>query len=86
MSLHRQGQHYLMIGLVQWLVDWGVMVFLSHQGMPVEPANILGRISGAALGYWLNGAITFAGEDTTLWLRLVPYMALAVKFSPKRPV
>ena len=66
MSLPRQGRHYLMIGIVQWLVDWGVMVGLSHAGMPIEPANIIGRITGAALGYWANGAITFAGEDTTL--------------------
>lgn len=66
MSLTRQGRHYLAIGLVQWLVDWAVMVGLSHAGMPVEPANVAGRISGAALGYWLNGAITFAGEHTTL--------------------
>ena len=66
MSLTRQTRHYLLIGGVQWLVDWGVMVALSHWAMPIEPANILGRVSGAALGYWLNGAITFAGEDTTL--------------------
>lgn len=66
MSLTRQSRHYLLIGGFQWLVDWGVMVGLSHAGMPIEPANILGRISGAALGYWLNGAITFAGEGTTL--------------------
>ena len=66
MSLTRQSRHYLLIGGFQWLVDWGVMVALSHFGMPIEPANILGRVSGAALGYWLNGAITFAGEDTAL--------------------
>lgn len=66
MSLTRQGRHYLAIGIVQWLVDWGVMVGLSHLGMPIEPANVAGRISGAMLGYWLNGSITFAGEDTTL--------------------
>ena len=66
MSLGRQGRHYLLIGGLQWLVDWGVMVALSHSGMPVEPANVIGRISGALLGYWLNGRITFAGEDHEL--------------------
>ena len=55
-----------MIGGIQWLVDWGVMVGLSHLGMPIEPANIAGRISGAILGYWLNGKLTFAGDDTAL--------------------
>jgi putative flippase GtrA len=66
MSLGRQGRHYLIIGGVQWLVDWGVMVALSHFGMRVAPANILGRISGALLGYWANGKLTFAGEDTAV--------------------
>jgi putative flippase GtrA len=66
MSLTRQSRHYLIIGGIQWLVDWGVMVGLSHLGMLVEPANIIGRISGALLGYWLNGKLTFAGDDTAL--------------------
>lgn len=63
MSLGRHARHYLMIGLLQWLVDWGVMVLLTHW-MPVEPANIGGRVAGALLGYTLNGRVTFAGEDT----------------------
>ena len=64
MSLTRQGRHYLTIGIVQWLLDWGVMVMLSHLGLPVRQANVAGRISGALLGFWLNGRITFAGEHT----------------------
>ena len=66
MSLHRQGRHYLLIGGVQWLLDWGVMVLLSHLGLAVEAANICGRISGAMLGFWLNGKFTFAGDDTRI--------------------
>lgn len=66
MSLQRQGRHYLMIGCIQWLVDWGVMVLLSHLGLAVEAANICGRISGAMLGFWLNGRFTFAGDDTRI--------------------
>ena len=50
MSLKRQGRHYLAIGIVQWLLDWGVMVGLSHLGLSVELANIAGRISGATSG------------------------------------
>lgn len=69
MSLTRQGRHYLTIGMLQWLVDWAVMVALSHFGLPVEPANVAGRISGAALGFWLNGRITFAGDDTMVGRR-----------------
>ena len=66
MSLSRQGRHYLLIGGVQWLLDWAVMVGLSHLGLAVEPANIAGRISGAMLGFWLNGKVTFAGEGTAV--------------------
>src|SRR3546814_1494039 len=66
MSLGRQGRHYLFIGGIQWLVDWGVMVALSHFGMGIGPANVAGRISGALLGYWANGKLTFAGDDTAI--------------------
>ncbi|MCD9006783.1 GtrA family protein [Luteimonas sp. XNQY3] len=66
MSLTRQSRHYLAIGLLQWLVDWGVVVGLTHVGLPVASANVAGRISGALLGYWLNGKLTFAGDDTTI--------------------
>jgi putative flippase GtrA len=66
MSLRRQGRHYLLIGIVQWLLDWGAMVLLSHLGLAVEIANVCGRISGAMLGFWLNGKFTFAGDDTRI--------------------
>ncbi|MFZ5636039.1 MAG: GtrA family protein [Pseudomonadota bacterium] len=66
MSLHRQGGHYLFFGAIQWLVDWGVTVLLSHSGLAIEPANVCGRISGAMLGFWLNGKFTFAGDDTRI--------------------
>ena len=66
MSLLRQGSHYIAIGLLQYVVDWGAMVTLSHFGVPVEAANVAGRISGAVLGFWLNGRITFASEDSKL--------------------
>ena len=66
MNLRRQGSHYLLIGGLQWLLDWGVTVWLSHLGMLIQPANITGRVSGAMLGYWLNGKFTFAGEHTTM--------------------
>jgi len=69
MSLLRQGSHYIAIGLMQYVVDWGVMVMLSHFGLPVEIANVAGRVSGATLGFWLNGRITFANETGTLGRR-----------------
>lgn len=63
MSLRRQGGHYLWIGGLQWLLDWGVMVLLSHFGLRIGAANVAGRITGALIGFWLNGRITFAGDD-----------------------
>lgn len=77
MSLTRQGRSFLVVGGLQYLVDWGVMVLLSHNGLPVEPANIAGRVSGALLGFWLNGRFTFAGDETTLGrLQFVRFMLL----------
>lgn len=66
MSLRRQSSHYLAIGGLQWLLDWGVTVWLSHLGMLIQPANISGRVGGAMVGYWLNGKFTFAGEHSTM--------------------
>lgn len=66
MTLRRHASHYLAIGFAQWLLDWGVMVGLSHLGLRVQPANIAGRIAGACVGYWLNGKLTFAGDDTAV--------------------
>ena len=63
MSVLRQGRFYLLIGILQWLLDWGVTVGLSHGGLAIEPANVLGRISGALLGFWLNGRFTFSGDE-----------------------
>lgn len=69
MSIKRQGRHYLLIGGVQWLLDWGVMVALSHLGLRIGLANIAGRVSGALIGFWLNGRITFAGDEHTIGRR-----------------
>ena len=68
-SLSRQGRNYLIFGALQYCVDWSVMVGLSHLGMPVEAANLAGRISGAMLGFWLNGRFTFASENTAVGKR-----------------
>src|SRR3546814_14418610 len=60
MSLGRQGRHYLFIGGIQWLVDWGVLVALRTFGLRIGPANVAGRLSGAVLGSRTNGQLTFA--------------------------
>ena len=60
--LARQLFVFGLVGAAQVLLDWSVFVALTHAGLPVAPANVLGRISGACLGFWLNGRYTFAAE------------------------
>ncbi len=60
MPLPRQLARFTGIGLLQWGIDSAVMVGLSHAGMAVAAAVVIGRISGAAAGYLLNGRYTFA--------------------------
>lgn len=77
MTLLRQTRRFAAIGGVQWLVDWGMMVVLSHFGMPVMFANVAGRLSGAVFGFWLNGRITFAREDSgSRWRQFGRYSVL----------
>ncbi|HOU66007.1 MAG TPA: GtrA family protein [Thermomonas sp.] len=64
MTLRRHLGGYAVIGLLQWLVEYGLMLALSEWVMPVEPANVIGRLCGAILGFWLNGKWTFAADDT----------------------
>ena len=53
MTLRRHLSGYAVIGLLQWLVEYGLMLALSEWVMPVEPANVIGRLCGAVLGFWL---------------------------------
>lgn len=71
MTLRRHLGSYAAIGLLQWLVEYSLMLALSEWVMPVEPANVIGRLAGAMLGFWLNGKWTFAGNDTHVGRRAV---------------
>ena len=71
MTLRRHLGSYAAIGLLQWLVEYAAMLALSEWVMPVEPANVIGRLAGAMLGFWLNGKWTFAGEGTYVGRRAV---------------
>ncbi|MDO5506642.1 MAG: GtrA family protein [Pseudoxanthomonas suwonensis] len=66
MSLKRHLGAYTVFGLIQLAVDWALTVMLSHFGLRIGLANIIGRVGGAWLGYWLNGRYTFAGEEPAL--------------------
>ncbi len=69
MSLARHFRRYLVVGGLQWLLDCAVMLALSMAGIAIAPANIAGRISGAALGFWLNGRYTFSDQGERLGRR-----------------
>lgn len=63
MTLLRQGGHYLLFGVLQLLLDWAVFVACTALGLPAAGGNLVGRVSGALLGFWLNGRYTFAGAQ-----------------------
>src|SRR5690606_2644236 len=71
--LLRQGSHYVLFGLLQLLLDWAVFVATTWLGMPASRGNLAGRVSGALLGFWLNGRFTFSdGSGTRLgWRRFL---------------
>jgi len=69
MTLRRHLGSFAAIGLLQWLIEYGVMLTLSQWVMAVEPANVIGRLAGATLGFWLNGKWTFASDDTHMGRR-----------------
>ena len=66
--LLREGLLYGLVGGLQLFADWLCFVALTSIGLAVVPANILGRVVGASLGFWLNGRFTFAkaGERAPL--------------------
>ena len=60
--IFRQGGAYALVGLLQLGLDWMCFVVLTYFGMAIVPANIAGRILGAACGFWLNAVVTFKGQ------------------------
>jgi putative flippase GtrA len=82
--ISRQAMLFLAVGAAQLVLDTGVFVLLTSIGLPLAPGNILGRIAGASLGYWLNGRYTFArgGEPQLqrrhLWRFVLAWSALTL--------
>jgi putative flippase GtrA len=58
----RQGSLFLIVGFAQLALDSGIFVAVTALGLPIAAGNIVGRISGAMLGFWLNGRYTFGKE------------------------
>jgi putative flippase GtrA len=59
----RQGGLFVIVGLAQLAVDTSIFIAATALGLPVVAGNLLGRVSGAGLGFWLNGRYTF-GQAT----------------------
>ena len=75
-SLLKQGPRFVLVGVAQLVLDWGVFVATSACGVPVAPANLAGRVCGALLGFWLHGRWTFAqdGNARLGWSRLLRFV------------
>ncbi|QIO89601.1 membrane protein [Stenotrophomonas rhizophila] len=77
-SLIRQGSSYLAIGLLQLALDWALFVGATALGVPAVPGNLIGRVGGMLLGFWLNGRYTFAeqGRQRLGWRRFARFLAV----------
>jgi putative flippase GtrA len=73
MNLARQGVSFLLVGLGLVTADWAVFVVLTAIGTPAAMANVLGRVTGALLGFWANGRYTFGAPGAA---RLGPHRFL----------
>lgn len=60
----RQLLLYGVMGGLQLLADWLCFVALTFVNVDVVPANLISRVVGAALGFWLNGRHTFADAQS----------------------
>ena len=78
MTLFRQGSAFIVMGLLQLLLDWLVFVATTAVGVPVAPANVVGRLAGMLLGFWLNGRYTFAsaGQQRLGWGRFARFFGV----------
>jgi putative flippase GtrA len=58
-KLFRQLLSFGAVGFLQIAIDWFTFVVLTLGSAPAAAANVVGRVVGAVLGYWLNGKWTF---------------------------
>lgn len=77
MTLQRHLGRYAISGLLQWALEYALVLALSQWLLPLAPANVIGRVCGALLGFWLNGRWTFAGQEHRLGKRAALRFALA---------
>jgi putative flippase GtrA len=56
----RQAGQFVLAGVAQLALDSSIFIASTALGVPIVAGNLLGRASGATLGFWLNGRYTFA--------------------------
>lgn len=76
MALIRQSLRFLLVGALLIAADSAAFVALTWLGAGVHSANLIGRLSGAALGFVLHGGFTFADGDARLGVRPLRRYAL----------
>ena len=74
----KQGMSFIVAGALQLLLDWAVFVALTSMGASPVAGNLVGRVCGALLGFWLNGRVTFAdrGQAKLGWHRFLRFLAV----------
>lgn len=73
-----QAMRFIVVGLVQIVVDAGTFVLLTYAGIPVVQGNVAARVTGATLGFLLNRHYTFRGGKSAVGGALVRYVVLWV--------
>lgn len=66
MSIRHQVPLFLLMGGLQLVLDSAVTIGLSRAGIALGLANVIGRVCGAMLGFWLNGRFTFRRAGSRL--------------------
>lgn len=60
--LIRQLLLFGIVGVIQVVIDTGVLIGVTSIGVGVVIANIAGRVAGACAGFFLNGTATFSHQ------------------------
>ena len=77
----KQGLLYGVVGAAQLGADWLAFVALSYFGMVPALANVLGRVTGASLGFVLNGHFTFRQSDGSTHLHVRSLSRFAISWA-----
>lgn len=57
---------FLVVGVIQYLLDAALFAVLISAGIATTPANVGSRATAAAVGFVLNRYVTFGQRDDTL--------------------